>query len=119
MYHLLYFRKLIEGITEGTMLGPTEGFIESSSLGITRKLSEEDKEIYLLVFKDSSKYGDRLWATVGYLGSIFDGIRVYNFDGNSEELLVEFPYGVIFSAIERIIFGLSESSKSVEELGCK
>ena len=69
--------------------------------------------------KDSSKDGDKLWSAVGYRGSIFDGIRVHNSDGNSEELLAEFPYGVIFGAIESIIFGLSEYSKSVEELGCK
>ena len=56
---------------------------------------------------------------MGYRGSIFDGIRVHNSDGNSEELLAEFPYGVIFGAIESIIFGHSESSKSGEELGCK
>ena len=56
---------------------------------------------------------------MGYLGSIFDGIRVYNFDGNSEELLVELPYVVIFGTIESIIFGLTESSKLGEDLGCK
>ena len=27
VHHLLYFRKLIEGITEGTILGPIEGLI--------------------------------------------------------------------------------------------
>ena len=69
--------------------------------------------------KDSSKDGDKLWSAVGYRGSIFDGIRVHNSDGNSEELLAEFPYGVIFGAIESIIFGLTESSKLGEELGCK
>ena len=81
--------------------------------------SEEDKDGYLLVLKDSSKHGDKLLYSVGYLCYIFDGIRVYNSDGNSEEILDEFPYGVIFGAIESIIFGLSEYSKSVEELCCK
>ena len=56
---------------------------------------------------------------VGYPGSIFDGVRVYNFGRNSEESLVEFPYGVIFGAIESTMFGLAESSKLGESLGCK
>ena len=44
---------------------------------------------------------------------------MYNSDGNSEELLLELPYGVIFGAIESIIFGLTTSSTFGEELGCK
>ena len=100
------------------MRGPIEGLIKSSSLGIS-DFSEEDKDGYLLVLKDNSEDVDKLWSTVGYLCSIFDGIRVYNSYGNSEEILDEFPYGVIFGAIESIIFGLSEYSKSVEELCCK
>ena len=35
MYQLLYFLESIEDITEGSMLGPIEGLIESSSLGIS------------------------------------------------------------------------------------
>ena len=41
VHHLLYFSKLIEGITEGTIIGPIEGLIKSSSLGIYEKVSEE------------------------------------------------------------------------------
>ena len=44
---------------------------------------------------------------------------MYKFDGNSEELLVKFSYGVIFGVIERIIFGLTESPKLGEDIGCK
>ena len=40
MHHLLYFRKLTEGFTEGTMIGPIEGLVESSALGISEKLPE-------------------------------------------------------------------------------
>ena len=42
------------------MLGPIVDLIESSSLGISEKVSEEYKDGYLLVLKDSSKYGDKL-----------------------------------------------------------
>ena len=56
---------------------------------------------------------------MGYPGSIFDFIRVYYFDGNSENVLAEFPYGVIFGAIESTMFGLTESSKLGEYIGCK
>ena len=56
---------------------------------------------------------------MGYLGSIFDGKRVYNYDGKSEEYLAELPYSVIFGGIESTIFGLTESSKLGEELGFK
>ena len=66
------------------MLGPIVDLIESSSLGISEKVSEEYKDGYLLVLKDSSKYGDKLWDAVVYPGSVFDGIRVYNSGGNSE-----------------------------------
>ena len=48
---------------------------------------------------------------MGYPVSIFDGIRLHNSDGNSEELLVEFPYGIIFGAIgckEGVWLGISE-----------
>ena len=44
---------------------------------------------------------------------------MYNSDGNSEELLVKLPYGVIFGAIYSIIFVLTEYSKLGEEIGCK
>ena len=53
---------------------------------------------------------------MGYTGSIFDVIRVYTSDVNSEESLVEFSYGVIFGLIESTMFGLTESSKLGEEL---
>ena len=119
MHHLLYFGRSIEGITEGTMLVPFEVLIKYSSLGISETVSEEDKNGSLLVLKYSSKNGDKLWTAVDYPGSIFDGIRVYNSVRNSEELLVEFPYGGIFGAIESIIIGLTEYSKLGEELGYK
>ena len=41
MHRLLYYRKLIEGITEGNMLEPIEGLIKSSSLGMSEILPEE------------------------------------------------------------------------------
>ena len=56
---------------------------------------------------------------MGYPDSIFDGIRVYNSDENSEEFLFELPYVVIFGVIEVKMFGLTESSKLGEDLGCK
>ena len=43
---------------------------------------------------------------MGYHGSILDVIRVYKYDGKSEEIIVELLYGVIFGAIESIIFGI-------------
>ena len=90
------------------MLGHIENLIKSSSLGILKILPDEGKDGSLLLFKDGSKDGDKLWAAAGYPGFIFDGIRVYNSDGNSEELLVKLPYGVIFGAIYSIIFVLAE-----------
>ena len=56
---------------------------------------------------------------MGYPGSIFDIIRMYKSDGNFEEFLSDFPYGVIFGAIESTMFGVSDSSKLGEEIGCK
>ena len=101
------------------MLGHIENLIKSSSLGILKKLPDEGKDGSLLLLKDSSKDGDKIWAAVGYPGYIFNGIRMYNSDGNSEELLYKLSYGVIFRVIESIIFGLTESSKLGEELVCK
>ena len=66
-----------------------------------------------------SKFGDKLWDAVGCPGFIFDGIRVYNSDGNYEESLFELPYGVIFDAIESTMFSLTESSKLGEDISCK
>ena len=54
-----------------------------------------------------------------YPGSIFDVITVYNSNGDSEELIVELPYGVLFGAIETILFGLTESVKIGEKLSCR
>ena len=68
--------------------------------------------------EDSSKDGDNIWSTVVYTGSTFGGIRVYNYDGNSEESLVEFTYGVIFGVFESKSFGLTESSNLGEDIGC-
>ena len=49
----------------------------------------------------------------------FDGIRVYNSDGNYKESMFELPYGVIFDAIESTMFSLTESSKLGEDISCK
>ena len=96
------------------MFGPIEDLIKYSSLGISEKVSGSE-----LVFKANSKDIDKPWYVVGYPDSIFDGIRVYNSDENSEEFLFELPYVVIFGVIEVKMFGLTESSKLGEELVCK
>ena len=96
------------------MFGPIEDLIKYSSLGISEKVSGSE-----LVFKANSKDIDKPWYVVGYPDSIFDGIRVYNSDENSEEFLFELPYVVIFGVIEIKMFGLTESSKLGEELVCK
>ena len=96
------------------MLVPFEVLIKYSSLGISEKVSGSE-----LVFKANSKDIDKPWYVVGYPDSIFDGIRVYNSDENSEEFLFELPYVVIFGVIEVKMFGLTESSKLGEELVCK
>ena len=43
----------------------------------------------LFLLKAGSKYGDKIWAAVGYSGYVFDRIKLYNYKRNSEEVLVE------------------------------
>ena len=90
------------------MLGPIEGSLEFSSLGIFECDSEGVKEVPLLGFKDTIKKVDKLWSTLAFPKSVYYDNRIYILNWNSEGILLGILSSTKLGLYENTMISVSE-----------